>query len=87
MDKEIIKLLKEKELPEFTSIIELHDYILKNHNIYIEVFYSIFKKLWTVNNYFVNTKNSKRVNWEYEEKYFVTRDEALEFGIKNYLKL
>lgn len=90
MNKELKKLIKEK-LPEKyhnTSLMLLHEYIILEYGLYAEIFYSMYFKKWSVNNYFVDYRKGKKIlpkgNLSIKfDDYF----DALELAIWEMLKL
>jgi hypothetical protein len=46
----------------------------------------MFHKKWSVNNYFINTKKSKKIEWDSKGEMFEDYYDALKLAIENMLK-
>ena len=86
MNQELSGLVPD-QLDELTNA-QLADWIEENHHLRAELFYSMFHKKWSVNNYFVDTKKGKKVypKREIKEK-FDTYGQAREAALVELFKL
>jgi hypothetical protein len=67
---------------------QLEDWIAEQHHLRAEIFYSMFHKKWSVNNYFVDTKKGKKVYPKDEIKgKFDSYDDAREAALIELFKL
>jgi hypothetical protein len=64
----------------------LEDWLRENKYIHCEIFFSLFHKKWSLNNYFINTKKLKRIEWDWRDFHFETYPEAQEFAIDKMLE-
>jgi hypothetical protein len=60
--KEIFKLAKEKGYKGENSLFLIQEWVLEEHNLFIEIFFSMFHKKWSINNYALDTKKRKKIN-------------------------
>lgn len=85
MSKRIIE--KHPQLDELT-LSQIADLIHDKYHLRAEIFYSMFHKKWSVNNYFVDTKKGKKVyptgniSAKFDDYY-----DALELAIWELLKI
>jgi len=83
---EVYKIAKEKGFDGIDSYFLIKEWLLLKHQIYAEVFFSTFHKTWSVNNYLIDTKKGKRIEWDYSNKKFEDYYDALELALKEMLK-
>jgi hypothetical protein len=77
---------KEKGYSGNKSLTEIQDWLRIDKNIYCEIFFSMYHKKWSINNYFIDLKKLKKINWDYTSQKFDDFDEALILAIDEMLK-
>ena len=82
----VITLAKEKGCKE-ENLLLIQDWIRTNHGLYGELFYSLFHKKWSVNNYFINLTKGERISWNYTGANFDDYNDALSVILFNLLNL
>jgi hypothetical protein len=73
--------------PEEPSLVELQEWIRNKFGLHAEIFYSMFHKKWSVNNYFIDISKGKKVEWPYTFKMYDTHDGALVVALYHLLNL
>ena len=84
--EEILKLAKEKGYNGPDSLYELQGWIHNKHSLHAEIFFSMYHKTWSVNNYFIDLKKLKRISWDCGRT-FVNHIDALKEALENMLEL
>lgn len=72
----VLKLAAEKGCIE-NNLSLIHDWIRDKFGLHAEIFYSLFHKKWSINNYFVNITRGERVPWDYTSKNYESHTDAL----------
>lgn len=61
---------------------ELRDWLLDEKNIFINVYYSIYHKLWLIDEYFADVDKNKLIPTKCGNKKYATYNEALDVATK-----
>lgn len=69
------------------SLYELQEWIMNKHFLYGEIFYSMFHKKFSINNYFVDIAHGKKIDWDYKSVQYGTHSEAQVVMLYNMLLL
>ena len=69
------------------NLYSLQAWIRKKFNLHAEIFYSMFHKKFSINNYFINLVKGEKVNWDYKPINYELYDEALLVALYNMLLL
>lgn len=85
--EDIYSLAKSKGYTDNDSIYEIQAWIRKKFGIHAEIFYSMFHKKFSINNYFVDVVNGKKIEWNYTSKNYDSHDDALIFALFNILNI
>jgi hypothetical protein len=75
-------LLREKGYSGPESLYEVRAWIRKKYNLHLELFFSIYHKTWSVNNYIIDLKKGKRAPYTYTCKSFDNYEDALLFSLQ-----
>lgn len=84
--EDVKKLAKELNCPN-ESIYDIQAWIRKKFNLHAEIFYSMFHKKFSINNYFIDLSNGKKIEWNYKSTMYDSYDEALIVALYNLLIL
>jgi len=82
---EVISIAKNNGYEGGENLFLIQEWIRNKYNLHGEIFYSLFHKKWSINNYFVNTLKGERVNWDYKSINYDTYNDALLILIYNLL--
>lgn len=69
------------------SIYDIQAWIRTKHGLHAELFYSMFHNKFSINNYFIDLSNGKKVEWDYKPTMYASYDEALIIALYNLLIL
>ena len=83
--EDILKLAKEKSYSGLEDIYYIQEWLRKTHGLHGEIFYSLFHKKWSINNYFINIFRGERINWDYKPINYDSYDDALLITVYNLL--
>ena len=86
-NEDIINLAKSKNYNGSNSIYEIQAWIRNQHNLHAELFFSMFHKKWSINNYFINTSTYKKVEWQSTSTMYDTHDDALRVSLYHLINL
>lgn len=85
--------MKNNIIEKFTEKGYLGDFSLKSvewwlrdeKHIHCEIFFSMFHKKWSINNYFIDLRKFKKIDHELKEIKFESYNEALEYAVEQML--
>ena len=83
---EIYELARTKGYTEANSIVILEWWLRDVKNVHWEIFFSMFHKKWSVNNYFIDLKKEKKVEYNEKIPQFDTYPLALKFAVEEMIK-
>lgn len=78
-------LLREKGYTGPESIYDVRVWIRKKYNLHLELFFSLYHKTWSTNNYIIDLKKGKRAPYTYDSKSFDNYEDALLFSLETML--
>ena len=85
--EDIFRIAKEQGYIGIESLYEIQGWFLKKFYLYGEIFYSMFHKKFSINNYFVDYAHGKKVEWDYKSAPHDTYEDALMVVLYNMLIL
>lgn len=85
--EEVLTMAKDKGYPGIESMYELQAWVRVKFSLHPEIFYSMFHKKFSINNYFVNVAKGSKVNWDYKPINYESYDDALLVALYNMLLL
>ena len=83
--EDVLSMAKAKGYPGIESMYELQAWIRKTFGLHAEIFYSMFHKKFSINNYFVNVTKGDKVSWDYKSTNYESYDDALLIALYNML--
>jgi len=83
--EDILKLAKEQGYKGLDSIYEVQAWVRVKYSLHAELFYSMFHKKFSINNYFIDLSNGKKVDWDYKSTMYDSYDDALIIALYNLL--
>lgn len=85
--KDVLLLAKELGYDNLDSMHLIEAWIRSKFSIHGEIFYSMFHKKFSINNYFIDLSKGKKVEWDYKAAQYDTHIEALVVMLYNMLIL
>ena len=85
--KEILLELAKQKGYSGESLYELENWIRKKFGLHAEIFYSMFHKKFSINNYFIDLFHGKKIEWDYKSINYESYDNALIIALYNMLNL
>lgn len=79
--EELLKKTKELGCNE-TSLVAIREWLRVNKGVYLELFYSMFHKTWSVNNYVIDLKKGKKASNVFAVKSFDNYADALLYSLE-----
>ena len=83
--QDVLQLAKDKGYTGEEYLCFIQDWIRNNHGLHGEIFYSLYHKKWSINNYFVNIIKGERISWDYKSINYDTYNDTLLVLIYNLL--
>jgi hypothetical protein len=82
---DILQIAKNQGYKGLDSIYEVQAWIRVKYTLHAELFYSMFHKKFSINNYFIDLSNGKKLDWDYKSTMYNSYDEALIIALYNLL--
>lgn len=83
---EVFNAAKEKGYIGENILSLVEDWLRKDKQIHCEIFFSMFHKKWSINNYFIDMNKLKKIDHGCKTTYFETYEEVQVFSISEMLK-
>ena len=83
---EIFELAKTKGYTGTNSIVILEWWLREEKLLHWEIFFSMFHKMWYVNNYLIDLKKAKKIDYPNKIPQFETYPLALKFAVEEMIK-
>lgn len=83
--EDIIKIAKEQGYLGIDSLYEIRGWISTKFFLHGEIFYSMFHKKFSINNYFINSVEGKKVDWDWKSVNYNSHVDALIVMLYNML--
>lgn len=84
---ELIVVAKSKGYNNLDSLVLLQDWLRTKHYLYTEIFFSMFHKKWSLNNYILDLKAAKKVERPTKVIFYDDYNDALCQAIDEMLQL
>lgn len=81
----IFELAKEKGYQGEEKLQEIEIWIRNKKHIHCEIFFSMFHKKWSLNNYLIDLKKLKKIEFDSKTIFYEEYDDALEKAIEEML--
>ena len=85
--EDIFILAKQQGYTGIESLYEIQGWFVTKYHLYSEIFYSMFHKKFSINNYFIDYSAGKKVEWDYKSTMYDTYNDALIVVLYNMLIL
>lgn len=83
--QDVLKLAVEQGYSGIDSLHELRGWLSTKYSLHGEIFYSMFHKKFSINNYFINSSEGKKVDWDWKSVNYSSHTEALIIMLYNML--
>lgn len=84
---ELIVVAKSKGYNNLDSLVLLQDWLRTKHYLYTEIFFSMFHKKWSLNNYILDLKAAKKIERPTKVIFYDDYNDALCQAIDEMLQL
>jgi len=75
--EDIFLLAKQQGYTGIESLYEIQGWFLTKYHLYGEIFYSMFHKKFSINNYFIDLSKGKKIEWDYKSIQYDSHIDAL----------
>lgn len=83
--EDVLSLAKELGYTDIDSMYVIEGWIRIKFSLHGEIFYSMFHKKFSINNYFIDLSKGKKIEWDYKSIQYDTHIEALIVMLYNML--